>query len=71
MWITRKQLNEIIENKLADQKVKYVHELTSKDNEISQLKTRLAINELKSSLDDMSEKIDEWFSDKYRESEEF
>lgn len=60
MWITRKQLNEMIERELESERMKHQSEMVSKQLEISRLKTDLAMKDIKHAIMDLELKICDW-----------
>lgn len=60
MWITRKQLNKMIERELESERTKHQSEMLDKELEISRLKNRLAMEELKQAIMGLELKICDW-----------
>ncbi len=60
MWITKKQMNKIIEREVEHVERKYQSELTSKQLEISRLKNQIAMKDLKHAIMDLELKITDW-----------
>lgn len=57
MWITRKQMNEIIERELERERRKHQNEMLDKELENSRLKTLLAMGEIKIALLELNNSI--------------
>lgn len=62
MWITRKQLNKMIERELESERMKFQSEMVSKQLEISRLKNQIAMKDLKHAIMDLELKICDWSS---------
>lgn len=64
MWITKKQMDKMIASKveraLESERMKFQSELTSKQLEISRLKTDLAMKDLKHAIMGLELKITDW-----------
>lgn len=57
MWITRKQMNKIIERELECERRKHQSEMLDKELENSRLKTLLAMGEIKIALLELNNSI--------------
>lgn len=60
MWVTRKQLNKMIEVGIENERAKFQSELTSKELEISHLKTDLAMKDLKHAVENLCNTVYRW-----------
>ena len=60
MWITKKQIDKMIESAVEKERTKHQSEMLDKELEISRLKNRLAMEELKQAIMDLELKICDW-----------
>ena len=60
MWITRKQMDKIIEREVERVERKYQSEILDKELEISRLKNQIAMKDIKHAIMDLELKITDW-----------
>ena len=60
MWITKKQMDKIVEKALERERSKHQSEILDKELQISRLKTELAMKDLKHAIMGLELKITDW-----------